>query len=107
MGVEISRKKTVMMLLKASLSYSWPPNVRVQDKRVKYVKEVKYLGMRVSQRMILGRKSRVWGVSLGELGWLQIRLEEGENLERRFASENVWRHNNTSVSREKISRFVV
>ena len=50
-GVEISREKTVMMLLKGSLSDSRPPNVRVQDKRVKYVKEVKYLGIRISERM--------------------------------------------------------
>ena len=36
---EISEKKTVMMLLKGSLSNSRPPNVRVQEKRVKYLCE--------------------------------------------------------------------
>ena len=50
-AVEISREKTVMMLLKGSLFDSKPPNVRVQEKRVRYVKEVKYLGISFSERM--------------------------------------------------------
>lgn len=48
-GVELSAEKTVTMLLRGSLIRS--PTIRVENRSLKYVREVKYLGIRVSERM--------------------------------------------------------
>lgn len=50
-GVEVSENKTVSMLLKGSLSVNRPPNVRMLNKQVRYVKETKYLGVTLGERM--------------------------------------------------------
>jgi len=50
-GVSVSESKTVMMLMKGSMAATRPPNVRVNDKCVRYAKSVKYLGVWVSERM--------------------------------------------------------
>ena len=44
-GVEVSVDKTVMMLMKGSLLHTRTPSVRYGAHAVKYVTEVKYLGM--------------------------------------------------------------
>ncbi len=54
MNVEVSESKTVCMLLKGTLSGNRPPNVRVNDRMIKYVKDTKYLGVRVEERMRFG-----------------------------------------------------
>ena len=50
-GVEVSRDKTVMMLLKGTLSLSRPPVIRFGDVSLRYVTQVKYLGITMSERM--------------------------------------------------------
>ena len=50
-GVQVSLDKTVMMLLRGRLSLTRPPNVRCADKGLKYVQQVKYLGLTVGERL--------------------------------------------------------
>ena len=81
-GVEMSREKTVMMLLKGSLSDSKPPNVT--DKRVTYVKEVKYLGIRVSERMnIRSQVESLAGRMIGMIWKLRRALRKEWGLDKR------------------------
>lgn len=68
-GVDVSKKKTVTMLLKGWLSANRCPNIRMNNAMVKSVKVVKYLGVSVSERMIfkphLMRKAKfsmLWAV---------------------------------------------
>ena len=79
-----NRTETVMMLLKGSLSDSRPPNVRIQDKRLKYVKEVKYLGTRVSERMNFSPQvESLEGRMIGLMGKLRRVLRKERNLDKR------------------------
>lgn len=50
-GVEVALDKTVMMLLKGKLSLSRPPLVRSGGASIRYVTQVKYLGLVVGERM--------------------------------------------------------
>ena len=50
-GVEESVDKTVMMLLKRSLSHTRTPSVRYGAHAVKYVTEVEYLGLTVRKHL--------------------------------------------------------
>lgn len=50
-GVSVSESKTVVMLVKGSMSGTRKPRVLVNGKRLKYVQSVKYLGVWVSERM--------------------------------------------------------
>lgn len=50
-GVNVSKEKTVAMLLKGRLSVERPPGVCVNERRVKYVTSVKYLGVWMGERM--------------------------------------------------------
>ena len=46
-GVQVSLDKTVMMLLRGRLLLTRPPNVRCAYKALKYVQQVKFLGLTV------------------------------------------------------------
>lgn len=50
-GVSVSENKTVMMLMKGTLSSTRHPSVKVNRKCVKYERYVKYLGVWVGERM--------------------------------------------------------
>lgn len=50
-GVNVSKEKTVCMLLKGRLSASRPPIVRVNGVGMKYVVVVRYLGLNIGERM--------------------------------------------------------
>lgn len=50
-GVNVSDRKTVSMLLKGKLSRDRPPILRTTQGRIKYVVETKYLGISVGERM--------------------------------------------------------
>lgn len=50
-GLNVSENKTVMMLMKGKLAANRYPNVRLNDKCIKYVCATKYLGITVSERM--------------------------------------------------------
>ena len=50
-GVEVSVGKTMMMLMKESLSHMRTPSVRHGAHAVKYVTEAKYLGLTVRERL--------------------------------------------------------
>ncbi len=50
-GVDISMDKTVTMLLKGRLSPARPPIVRVNGVSIKYMTQVKYLGLTMRERM--------------------------------------------------------
>lgn len=50
-GVQVAYDKTVLMLLKGRLAPSRPPHVRSGGAVLRYVTEVKYLGIVVSERM--------------------------------------------------------
>ena len=50
-GVDISMDKTVTMLLKGRLSPVRPPIVRVNGVSIRYVTQVKYLGLTMTERM--------------------------------------------------------
>ena len=72
------------MLLKGLLSKSRPPKVRVQEKRVKYVKEVKYLGIRVSERMnFRPQVESLRGRVIGVMGKLRRVLRKEWGLDKR------------------------
>ena len=47
--VWVFKDKTVMMLLRGRLSLTLPPNVRRAEKAIKYVQQVKYLGLTVGE----------------------------------------------------------
>ena len=50
-GIEVPVDKTVMMLMKGSLSHTRTRSVRYGAHAVKYVTEVKYLGLAVRKRL--------------------------------------------------------
>ena len=50
-GVEVAMDKTVMMLLKGRLSRNRPPLIRSGNFSLRYVTEVKYLGIMMGERM--------------------------------------------------------
>lgn len=50
-GLKVSDSKTVMMLMKGKLALNRCPNVRLNDRMIKYVRVTKYLGIMVSERM--------------------------------------------------------
>lgn len=52
-GVKVSERKTVSMMLKGKFSAN-SPNVRVDGKALMFVKEVSYLGISVGERMNFG-----------------------------------------------------
>lgn len=49
--VAVSKEKTVQMLLKGRINVNTPPRVRCQNICVKYVTEVKYLGVHINERL--------------------------------------------------------
>lgn len=50
-GVSVAMDKTVTMLLKGKLSLSRPPHIKIDGASLKYVTQVKYLGITMSERM--------------------------------------------------------
>ena len=46
-GVQVSVDKTVLMLLRGQLSPTRPPNIRSAGKAIRYVTQVKYLGLTI------------------------------------------------------------
>jgi hypothetical protein len=50
-GVNVAMEKSHSLLLKGSLAKTRPPIVRVQGVSLKYVTQVKYLGLTISERM--------------------------------------------------------
>ncbi|KAK2577563.1 hypothetical protein KPH14_012910, partial [Odynerus spinipes] len=50
-GVRVSEDKTVMMLLKGKLAETRCPNVRMNERCVRYVQRVKYLGVWMGERL--------------------------------------------------------
>lgn len=50
-GVEVSAEKTVAMLLRGKLSRDRPPTIRYSGGLVKYMTEVKYLGVTIGERL--------------------------------------------------------
>ena len=66
-GVSVALDKTVMMLLKGKLSRTRYPNVQVNGVSLRYETEVKYLGIRMSERMgflthLKYVRERLWNV---------------------------------------------
>ncbi|KAJ3651696.1 hypothetical protein Zmor_017717 [Zophobas morio] len=83
-GVQISMEKTVMTLLKRPFPKSRPSKVRVQEKRLKYVKEGRYLGVRVSERMNFRRQvESLRGRVIGAMGKLRRVLRKEWSLNKR------------------------
>lgn len=52
LGVDISVGKTVAMLIKGKLSLGRTPLVRVNGVSVRYVTQVRYLGLTMGERMV-------------------------------------------------------
>ena len=50
-GVEVSKEKTQMILLKGKLSLSHTPNILINNTRIGYARELKYLGITIGERM--------------------------------------------------------
>lgn len=53
-GMKVSERKTVSMMLKGKFAANRCPNVRVDGKALMFVKEVRYLGISVGERMNFG-----------------------------------------------------
>lgn len=50
-GLQVNREKTVSMLLKGNLSLNRPPTIKMYDSTISYVTSVKYLGVRIGERL--------------------------------------------------------
>lgn len=83
-GVNVSEKKTVGMILKGRLAKSRYPNVRVGGNMLKFVQEVRYLDVTVGERMnfgvhVKGLRDRVANV----MGGLRRVMRKEWGLKRR------------------------